>query len=227
MNAPQITASPTTDGIHTTPCPTCGKPVYLALKLRCSPCQTEWWAPREIWARVVRTPYGDLLDGVTVSNRAADYGTPDEIATAIRALREEWCARGWLLREAKDAAGPRLNRQPDETPRAYSRRYYRDMTEPERERVDPIGRYETDRRDLDTMRRELQRGVLPWAMHSADWVPDIVHRLHERYVAALQVAMAAVEERIRETPIDDDAWASELARRDELDAYFARFKRIV
>ena len=185
------------------------------------------WPDRATWANNRQTLYLDETDGIVVSADASRYGTPEELATAIRELEVAIRHARRLLTQTRRAAGA-LWRQPGETATAYVTRWLA-MTEAEQARTaEPIDRGQ--RRDLREALAALQRGELPseWStglprLHGLN-LPTLARLLAKRE-AARDAAIEAVRRQRAATPVDDAAWAEELARRADYEAERAAAER--
>jgi len=145
---------------------------------------------RAKWARWRRRPlFGDEdIDWSGLSGRVADYATADEIAAWIAALEAEWRNRTPALRAATRGEG-----------------------------THHPGQLREQRRQLRVARQILQAGRCP---DHGEWrrepVSSILASLVARYEAAQQAYIEAKTRERAETPIDDAAWAAELARRRQI-----------
>jgi hypothetical protein len=180
--------------------------------------KTHTWPSREEWARVQRTPYADLFDGLGFSRWAGDYAPPGEINAVVTELKELYADEGSKLRTAKLAAGP-LIRQPGETKTAHIRRYFA-MSETDRSRLFPVHTHEQRRQDINTAIKALRNDTLP-AHRSWDGVEAILAPLESRWRAAHAAACEARRKEIQATPIDDAAWERELQHRAACERMFA------
>jgi hypothetical protein len=182
---------------------------------------TRDWPTREEWAEHHRTFYFDMEDGVLVSSKAADYGTPAEIdaaAAAALALRSRLLAD---LRQAKQVAGGLL-RQPGESSRDYIARYLAAGQDDERDRrLSAVHLIVDRRRALLRFAKHLRAGSIMWDGRYGDGqLPPEAALLVGRREAAYQAAVDALRQQIETRPVDDAAWAKELERRQKLEAFF-------
>ena len=173
------------------------------------------WPTREEWAVQQRTVYFDMLENL-ISNKLSDYASGGEVTAAITALRKIWCACGRQMNEAKRVAGVTLNRD------YYIYRYYK-CSEEERKLVDAVLTYQDRRKRINQTIKFLREGqyhyYISWVLERDDCPPLAI--IKARYDAAHAAAELKVRQRVEATPIDDAAWAKELERRRDIDAYFS------
>ena len=172
------------------------------------------WPNREEWAERQRTMYCDMEEWVKCSTQLADYATPEEIETARQELEEKWRALGRELQAANKVLGP-LCRQPGETQSAYIARYLA-MSDENQTCLAESGSLQHERREIRKWLREMAEGYVPM-INQFDEAPSLLVTTKERYDAAWETAKEALAAKIAQTPIDDEAWAAELARRAEID----------
>lgn len=181
---------------------------------------------REQWAKDERTFYLDDVTDVRtgVSRAVTDYGTAEEIATAITELEAQ--ARDYLRahRLARRAAAD-LVRRPGERSRAWCARMMA-MSEAESAQVGAVGLQLDRLRAVRAVATALREGDLPAYLHpivAREILPvaPVLRRLWARYQQACDAAVAAAEERRRQRPIDDAAWAKERERCARIEAMTA------
>jgi hypothetical protein len=153
------------------------------------------WPSREEWAERQRTVYYGYLEDLPRSGAIADYASPEEVAAAIKALREIWCDYGRRMRETKQRYGLFW----------YRRREINDVIKQLRQgRID----YKFD-------------WVLKTCADPEHATPPIIDpvlvAIQSRYCAAYEAEVAEITRRVQATPIDDAAWEEELQRRKDID----------
>jgi len=137
------------------------------------------------------------------------------VSPALRQeLEEKWRALGRELRAANRVLGP-LCRQPGETQSAYIARYLA-MSDEDQTRLAESGSLQHERREIRKWLREMAEGYVPM-IKQFDEAPSLPVIIKERYWAAWETAKEALEAKIAQTPIDDEAWAAELRRRAQIE----------
>lgn len=177
-------------------------------------------ATREEWAESRRNHY--LLWGeygqrfARVSNKPSDYVTPAEVATLVASLKQQ---RLDLLRKEQHAKKqyPHLFQRKDETRTEYTSRWLA-MSRADQDLASEL-ETSRERRELSQAIKALATdGGIPWRGDDGGYLPEM-KRLQE----LRQVAQEREEARLREQgendfPIDDAAWAEEVARREAEEA---------
>lgn len=188
------------------------------------------WDDRAAWTanrhQVNSITVAEVRD--SVSTAAATYATADQIAAAGAELNAAWTRAGRAVRDANKAAQAvfpmRYTRAThaaycdalwaltDEQRTVVERaRDLRDARHELRKAATSLGRFGTvERRDI--------RGFGALLSDSCPTFTAIVQRI----VEAGEKAAAEYVARIQSLPVDDEAWARELASREELEAWFRR-----
>jgi hypothetical protein len=181
------------------------------------------WPSREEWARQHRTYYGDS-DDLRVSDRLADYATPEEIAEALAEAKALWAEMGRQMKKAGAAL----------TDAEYRKRF-REALQTSRQEVDKfVDSPESNRIYLRDQRSRLNRhiikplreGWLPRSSSPGNWVESFradelpkTCELCRRYWIAWHAAYEAKKAEYAARPIDDAAWEEELRRRESVTAW--------
>jgi len=188
------------------------------------------WDDRAAW-----TANRHQVNGITVaevrdsvSTAAADYATGEETAAAVAELNAVWARAGRAVRDANkasDAIFPRRWAHADYVARFDA---YEALTAEERAVVEQArdlrdARHElrkvaTNLKRYGTVERRDVRGFYALVGDSCPTFMAIVQRI----VKASEKAAAEYVARIQSLPVDDEAWAKELASREELETWFRR-----
>ncbi len=185
----------------------------------------EWQPPqhptREEWAERRRT-HGDGKRVHHTKPGICDYASATEIRTAINGLQQLFAGAGTEMSRLKRAHGS-LFQQKGETHRQH---YSRTQAMPEQQRAVVQQYY-----DLQSERQRLKDYVEILEQNkSSSWLqvdrlPPPLAELYRRYVAHNAEMEAAEAARIAALPIDDAAWAAELAARRRDDAQMREWHR--
>jgi hypothetical protein len=184
---------------------------------------------RDEWAKRQRTFYADLADSArdAVTTRILDYATQEEIGTAVAELRARWTVLGRRLREINKALQP------------YTGLREFDGLSEEQQQL------HCQSRDLQDQRKSILKVAKEWGQNpnpylgeahfdsflchsvglkqmASDGACPTYRSIIGRWAAAKKAAEDAARIRTENKPIDDAAWARELERRADLEAYFRR-----
>ena len=185
------------------------------------------WDDRAAWTanrhQVNSITVAEVRDAV--SNAAADYATGAEIDAAVAELNAVWARAGKAVRVANRAADAVF---PLRWTRATHAAYfdaYEALTPEDRALVDGARELRDARHEVHNLARVLQRcgTVERRRVRSVDLIGDTCPTftaITARIAAAGERAAAEYVARIQSLPVDDEAWARELAGREEREAWF-------
>jgi len=185
---------------------------------------------RAEWTIRHRTPYSSDIDEARndASTLAVHHASEQEIEAATRELDTLWKTTARQVRDANKQARavyPFYDAKRDVPWREVSDAYdalsdqHKQTVEDARDLVDA-------RKHLHALAKSLRGGYLDrFAAHRAAGLLDpqscpVYSRISARYNAARDQAAEDYEARIRSRPIDDEAWAEELRRRESNEAFF-------
>jgi hypothetical protein len=178
---------------------------------------------REEWAVHHRTLYADEVEGAIVSEALVDYATREEVAAWIAHLKAEWRALTVPLQQANQALlaqRQRLGLKPPRTKREAVVEYLEQSQSAIWSELEPfvsaVDALVERRHKLWKTCRDLEEGRLP----HFGWGFDVsLAPLRNRYEAARAAEIERLERERAARPVDDAAWAEELAYRAKIDAY--------
>jgi hypothetical protein len=130
------------------------------------------------------------------STALSDYASPEEIAALQAAMRERWKELGRTLRRMQQMASMRDGEA------AENLRW--------------------QRRCINCGLNLIEQGELPLVLEDCDGAKDILAPFHARYETARAELHKRKAKEIARAPIDDDAWAKELDRRERVDKWLNR-----
>ena len=170
------------------------------------------WPSREEWAkeRTTWTRYFGDDDPVHVSRKASDYMTPTEIDALLAKLKARRLQLSRDLREAKKQR-PHCFQQKGETKTQWNQRWYT-LSKQDQEFDAGLFLHE----DIRAAVTCLEHDGIPMRDTRGLGIPEL-QELLKRYQAAYDTEEARIEAKIAATPVDDAAWAEELARRAEVE----------
>lgn len=161
----------------------------------------------------------------SVSTTVADYATDAEIDAAVTELNAAWACAGKAVRVANRAAEAVFPlRWTRATHAAYLDAYWA-LTPEDRALVDGARELRDARHEVHNLARVLQRcgTVERRRVRFVDLIGDTCPTftaITARIAAAGEQAVAEYVARIQSLPVDDEAWARELAGREEREAWF-------
>jgi hypothetical protein len=164
---------------------------------------------RDEWAKERRTPYYDRFPDTPAL--LAEYATPEEIAALKIGLRERWRELGQKLREFPAKAEPESREERLRTFAGGERS----------ERV----RIHDSRSSINAAIETIENGELPLYLENYSGSKDIFVPFHARYEAAKAELYERTLREIEQTPVDDDAWAAELKRREYVEECLANLSK--
>lgn len=161
----------------------------------------------------------------SVSTTAGDYATGAEIDAAVAELNAVWARAGKDMRVANKAADAVF---PLRWTRATHAAYfdaYEALTAEDRALVDGARELRDARHEVHNLAKMLQRcgTVERRRVRSVDLIGDtcpVFTTIVARIAVAGEQAVAEYVARIQSLPVDDEAWARELGRREEREAWF-------
>lgn len=187
---------------------------------------------RAAWTIRHRTPYSEDVDNARdrVSDAATAHADPQEIEAAIGELDALWKSASTLVRAANKqarAAFPLHSAAPRGT-LAVKAWYaaYDALTDEQRAVVEHARSLTDSRKHLHELAAALRRGHLDrFAAHrAADLLTaqncPVYARISDRHHAARDQAAEQYKVDVAARPIDDEAWAKELLRREKNEAFF-------
>lgn len=186
------------------------------------------WDDRAAWTAKRHQVNEITVENVrnSVSITAADYATAAEIAAAVAELNAAWARAGKAVRAANKAAEavfPQGWTCADPVARFDA---YEALTAEDRALVDSARELRDARHELRKVAKRLERlGMVERrkAWRSVDLIGDscpTFTAIAARIAAAGEKAAAEYVARIQSLPVDDAAWALELASRNEREAWF-------
>lgn len=190
---------------------------------------TRAWPTREAWATSRRTVYADDVDKVRagVSDLALDFATPAEIDASVAELRAHWTSLGHGVREANTLARivfPKFDQGRYAATSAGLVDWlaaWDALPEADRAAVEVASRLRDERRELRDLIDRLESGFLLPLGRLAGLIPNdrcsTFDDVHARWRQARAVAVEAFIRRIEVAPVDDEAWAKELRRRQRIE----------
>jgi hypothetical protein len=167
------------------------------------------WPTREEWAKRRRTWYGDNPE-CHVSGRASAYAQQHEIDALIATLKVRRSQLGKELREAKKRC-PLAFQQKGETKTQWDHRWYQLTTE-EQEFQTPAW----TRKEIFRALKLLAQDKIPIRPSEGGCISELAW-LQQRRQSAYDAEEDRIIAEVAATPIDDEAWAKELAERAEFE----------
>ncbi|HMH76881.1 MAG TPA: hypothetical protein VK547_09675 [Candidatus Udaeobacter sp.] len=188
------------------------------------------WPDRAAWTAKRHDVNGITADNVRngVSACAAEYATETEIHAAAGELDTAWTAAGKTLRDANKAANAVFPFHGNQKVRyAVWMGAYEALTAEQRALVEYATQLRGARKHVHeqaaALRKDwpLSRWSVPGAgdLVNADSCPTYM-AIVDRIAAAGDKAAADYVTRIQSLPVDDEAWAKELASREKKEAWF-------
>lgn len=165
------------------------------------------WPTREEWAERETAWYG--YPEVSVSARVSDYMEPAKIDALLIRLKARWSELGKQGRAIRKQH-PQCFRQKGETKGSFFSRW---LQLPKDQAIDDFS--ETRRQVLRAI-KILKDGGIPIYAYDGGLLPEL-EVLNGRRQSAYDAEESRIEAEVAATPIDDAAWAEELARRAEVE----------
>jgi hypothetical protein len=177
------------------------------------------WPSREEWADRRRHPYWDGETGCPFADkfghRLSDYATTEEIAALIATLKNLYRDMGREMRTAKQLAAERG------LPSDWLS--FRHLPEAEQEIAARPETLKYERHDINRLlaviRDDAYDAFPPQFGYSGDAARALMQPFVDRHDAAFKTALAEWEREREQISVDDAAWAEELERRRDIDAY--------
>ena len=169
------------------------------------------WPSREEWAEGRRTPYSDNCP--RASETLSLYATPDEVQAIITGLKRSYSASGHQMRQMKTAYPDLITRLCDSRGCGGFLR----LSDDEQKCVEPFMHARWNRKEINRALKMIAKDDLPMCEEDGGHLPEFAEVL-ARYEKANAAVVAAWQEKIAQSPIDDAAWEAELDWRRRVDA---------